>query len=207
MARDVNDPGQVQPALVEAAARLIATEGEAGLTLRRVAEAVGTSTMAVYTHFGGMPELRRAVRLEGFRRLAEHLSQVRDSDDPVADLAMLGWAYYQNAIANPDLYRAMFMERPLDDADARTGTFDLLVRGVQRCIDSRRFHPAEPTDLATNFWALGHGTITLQLVGLLSGEEALSSVIHGIASLFVAAGDDGEAARRSLGRATRPTLG
>ena len=73
MARNGNS--SLRPALIEAAARLIATEGADGLTLRRVADEVGTSTMAVYTCFGGMPELRRAVRREGFARLAARAVQ------------------------------------------------------------------------------------------------------------------------------------
>src|SRR5437764_14897109 len=109
-----NGNSSLRPALIEAAARLIATEGAAGLTLRRVAEEVGTSTMAIYTYFGGMPELRRAVRQEGFSRLAARAAQLGESDDPVADLAGLGLAYYQIAMSNPHLYRALYMEQPLD---------------------------------------------------------------------------------------------
>src|SRR5947209_19005439 len=120
--------------LIEAAARLIATEGASGLTVGRVAESVGTSTMAIYTHFGGMPELRRAVRREGFARLAARAAQMEESDDPVADLATLGIEYNENALSNPHLYRVMFMEQPLDetDADAGTETSAILVAGVQR---------------------------------------------------------------------------
>jgi len=61
----IADPA-VRTALLENAARLIATEGTTGLTLRRLAEETGTSTMAVYTHFGGMQSLRDEVRREGF---------------------------------------------------------------------------------------------------------------------------------------------
>src|SRR5688572_6299691 len=103
------DPA-VRVALIEAAARLIAAEGPARLTLRRLAHEVGTSTMAVYTHFGGMDEVRREVRREGFARLGAHLSGTPTTDDPVADLGLLGVAYYVNAVTNPNLYRAMFME-------------------------------------------------------------------------------------------------
>src|SRR5213080_886416 len=157
-----NGNSSLRPALIEAAARLIATEGAAGLTLRRVAEEVGTSTMAIYTHFGGMPELRRAVRQEGFGRLVARAEQLGESDDPVADLAGLGLAYYQLAMSNPHLYWAMYMEQPLDAADAAAGseTFDVLVAGVQRCIDRGRFDPAKAAELATQFWALGHGVVT-----------------------------------------------
>src|SRR5438067_7716948 len=128
MSRDANADNGMRPALIEAAARLIATEGAAGLKLRRVAEEVGTSTMAIYTHFGGMPELHRAVRREGFARLVAGAARMGESDDPIADLAGLGLAYYRLAITKPHLYRAMYMEQPLDAADAAAGSevFDIL---------------------------------------------------------------------------------
>src|SRR5438874_13803162 len=108
MGRDVSANNGMRPALIEAAARLIATEGASGLTLRRVAEEVGTSTMAVYTHFGGMPELRRAVRREGFARLAARAAELGVSEDPVADLAGLGLGYYEHAMGERDLHRVLY---------------------------------------------------------------------------------------------------
>src|SRR5439155_12905781 len=122
MDRDANADNGIRPALVEAAARLIATEGGARLKLRRVAEEVGTSTMAIYTYFGGMPELRRAVRREGFARLATRAEQLGESEDPVADLAWLGLAYHQVAMSNPHPYRSMYMEQPLDAGDEAAGS-------------------------------------------------------------------------------------
>jgi AcrR family transcriptional regulator len=197
----------IRVALIEAAARLIATEGAGGLTLRRVANEVGTSTMAIYTQFGGMAELRRAVRQEGYARLAAHLAQVNETDDAVADLALLGSAYYENAMSNPDLYRVMFMEQPLDAADAAIGreAFDSLIAGVQRSIATGRFGPADPVDLATQFWALGHGVITLQLAQLLSAEQALTCLRDAVLNLFTAYGDDREIATQSIAHARRRT--
>jgi len=43
------------------------------------------STMAVYTHFGGMAYLRQEVRREGFARLRTHLEWVEPTNDPVTD--------------------------------------------------------------------------------------------------------------------------
>jgi AcrR family transcriptional regulator len=186
--------------LVEAAARIIATEGAGGLTLRRVADEVGTSTMAIYTHFGGMAELRRAVRREGFARLAAYLADIDATNDPVADLAMIGLAYHVNATANPDLYRVMFMEQALDAAEGATGaeTFDTLVAGVQRCIDAGRFEPSDAADLALQLWAVGHGLVTLQLAGILSFRQALQCLGETAENLFTSYGDDRGAAGRSL---------
>jgi AcrR family transcriptional regulator len=203
VARDGNS--SLRPALIEAAARLIATEGADSLTLRRVADEVGTSTMAIYTYFGGMPELRRAVRREGFVRLAARAAQRAQSDDPVADLARLGLDYYEHAMSDPHLYRAMYMEQPLDAADAAAGseTFNILTAGVQRCIDSGRFDPADAVELATQFWAVGHGVVTLQLANLISAEEALNCSASALLNLFSAWGDDRDAARQSLTLAGR----
>ena len=194
------DRDGIRSALIEAAAKLIGAEGPGALTLRRVAQEVGASTMAVYTGFGGMPELRRAVRREGFERLARELARTAQTEDPVADLWMLGALYYANALRDPQLYRVAFMEEPLDDADAIAGTeaFRSLVAGVERGIASGRFSAAEPAELATEFWALGHGVISLQLAQLLSPDDAAGCLDRGVRRLFEGWGDDPERIERSL---------
>lgn len=191
MSPRVADPA-IRTALIEAAAQVTATEGSSALTLRRVAGEVGTSTMSVYTHFGSMDELRRAVRVEGFARLREHLNAVADTGDPVADLAHLGQAYYLTAVENPNLYRAMFMDGPVDEDDKETGleTFDRLVAGVQRCMDAGRFRPDDPRALALQLWGLQHGMITLQFAHMLTPDEALRGVLGAGYNLILAFGDD-----------------
>jgi len=123
-------------------------------------------------------------------------------EDAVADVALLGRGYYDNATDNPHLYRVMFMEEPLDEADAtaRTDTFEVLVAAMQRCIDAGRFAAGDPSELATQFWALGHGVVSLQLARPLSEEEALRSLARAAVDLFVAFGDDPQRAQLSLQR-------
>jgi AcrR family transcriptional regulator len=196
------DPG-VRMALLETAARILATEGPGKLTLRRLANEVGTSTMAVYTHFGGMTELRRAIRREGFARLGARQAAVATTGDPVADVWALGMAYHANAIENPNLYQAMFMDGPVDATDAGVGlgTFDQLVTAVQRCIDAGRFEPADPVGLATQLWAIVHGLVTLELAGLLPSARALPCLAAGARNLMTAFGDDPRAVGASIARA------
>src|SRR4051794_37632698 len=199
------DRPQQRAALIAAAARLIATEGPSALTLRRVAEEVGTSTMAIYTHFGGMPELRRAVRREGYASLAAAGAGVEETDDPVYDVAMLGRVYNELAVREPHLYRVMFIEQPLDEADAEIGsdTRETLTKAMARCVEAGRFAPADPADLARQFWAFGHGVMALLSGRLLSPEEAYRCAVDGAVRLFIGWGDDSDAARASLGRAVR----
>jgi AcrR family transcriptional regulator len=198
----VADPA-VRTALIEEAARITAEEGRDALTLRRLTSAVGASTMAVYTHFGSMDDLRREVRREGFARLAAHLDAVETSGDAVADLCLLGWAYYVNAITNPNLYRAMFMDGPVDQADAYVGlgTFDQLVDGVVRCAETGRFAPGDPAERATQLWVTSHGLVTLELAGMLSTEQVLTCFRNMGRSLYVSYGDSPSAVGRSWSRA------
>jgi AcrR family transcriptional regulator len=199
----VADPA-MRIALIEHAARLIAEEGRDALTLRRLAAEVGASTMAIYTHFGGMDELQRQVRIEALARLAQHLGGVEATDDPVADLVVLGRAYHVNATSNPNLYRVMFMERiPADEAEIPhdESTFQLLVGGVARCLAADRFHPAEPLALANQLWALSHGVAALELAGILDADRAAATLEALCVNVMVGFGDDPERLAASFERA------
>ena len=127
----------VRRRLVEEAARLLGEEGPSALTARRLAAGAETSTMAVYTHFGGMPALVREVAAEGFRRLIAHVDEVEPTDDPVDDLRRMAVAYRANALENPHLYAVMFGSaslggyRPHEGApEEGAAAFDQLVAGV-----------------------------------------------------------------------------
>src|SRR4051794_3980827 len=98
-----HEPDDVRRRLLEAAALLLDEEGPDSLTARRLATQAGTSTMAVYTHFGGMQALVREIVVEGFRRFAERVTDQPTTEDPVADLEKLALAYRENALANPHL--------------------------------------------------------------------------------------------------------
>jgi AcrR family transcriptional regulator len=191
----VADPA-VRIALIEHAARLIAEEGRDALTLRRLAAEVGASTMAVYTHFGGMDELRHEVSREGFARLAQHLGSVAATDDPVADLIVLGWQYHANAAANPNLYRVMFMERTVHEGAPEHRidhtTFQMLIGGVQRCLDAGRFRPAPALALANQLWATSHGVAALSIAGVLGADEAIDTLEALGANLLAGFGDEPE---------------
>lgn len=120
------------------------------ITLRSLVAGTGTSTMAVYTYFDGMPGLWGAVRQEGFRRLAERTRSVTEGKDPVRHLAALGVAYVNNALANPDLQRVMFDARfDLPDPASADDTFGHLIAAAHRAIDIGRFAPSQdPADIA-----------------------------------------------------------
>lgn len=180
------DPA-VRLALIEAAAELMADEGLAALSLRRVAAAVGTSTMAVYTHFGSKEDLIHEVVREAFTRLHAELIAVARTDDPVADLVATGDAYRRNALTNAHLYRVMFSVNPLaltnpaaSDVPPGIGldAFGDMVSAITRCIDAGVL-AGEPRHLALQIWATAHGAVSLELAGFLgtAGRETYEAAV------------------------------
>ncbi|MEP6563011.1 MAG: TetR/AcrR family transcriptional regulator [Nakamurella sp.] len=191
------DP-ELRLALVERAAEMLARREV--VTLRALVDSVGTSTMAVYTHFGGMPGLWRAVRQEGFTRLIERLALVQVSVDPVRDLMALGAAYSRTALANPYLYRAMFDAAvDLENPAVADAGFQRLVQAADRARLLGRFaESCDPMAVAIQLWAAGHGLVMLVLTGVLPAEIVAPNAIGTATALFIAAGDDPERCRRSV---------
>ncbi|MFC7303945.1 TetR/AcrR family transcriptional regulator [Streptomyces monticola] len=171
------------------------------VTLRTLVAGTGVSTMAVYTYFGGMDGLWKALRQEGFSRLAAKLAAVSMTSDPVRDLAALGAAYVSNALESPDLYRVMFdASFELEDADAADEALHCLVRGAGRAKAAGRFRDdVDPLELATQSWTIGHGLASLVATGPLP-HEALAHAVPMLTALFVGAGDDPGRCHRSVKR-------
>jgi AcrR family transcriptional regulator len=167
--------------LVDEAGRILSAEGAAALSLRRLALATRTSTMAVYTLFGDKQGLIAAMYRAGFERLGTTLrAAVGDDDDALTALANLGIAYRQAALANPHLYDLMF-GRPVaayaPDPEAREiadAAYRPLVEAVERCLDDGAM-VANPPDgaaerIAFSLGAVSPGMVSLELAGQLPGE-------------------------------------
>ena len=199
------DPA-VRDALVEAAARVLATEGEAAVTARRMAKEVSASTMAVYTHFGGMDELVAQVWRRGYLLFGEELERPAHTADVVADWFAQGWGYRHFAQTQPHLYSVMFgtglpsFHINPDDSAVATATFVALIERVQRCVDAGRWATVDDVVLAAEvIWATVHGLVTIEQSGYFSftGRDAEAAYEDALIRLSTGFGDDASAARRS----------
>jgi AcrR family transcriptional regulator len=209
----------VRDELLHAAVGLLNEHGPDALQTRKVAGAAGTSTMAVYTHFGGMRSLIAEVAEEGLRQFDAALT-VRQTDDPVADLMAVGAAYRRFAIERPHMYRLMFgstsahginapagnvLTLTLDEIEQHEPSFAHVVRGVHRAMLGGRITANSADDgasvvaTAAQFWALIHGFVMLELAGFYGddGSAVLPVLAAMTTNLLVALGDSPEAVRRS----------
>jgi AcrR family transcriptional regulator len=199
--------------------RLLAGAGPEAMQARRLAAEAGVSTMAVYTHFGGMRELIKELAREGFVRFDRRLEQAPRSDDPVADLFMLALAYRGHALDNPQLYRLMFGVTPpgalrhrgaaltvpeiSGDLPEGRAAYGKLVAAVERVIAAGRIRGDDPGPVAAQIWSAVHGYVLLEIAGFF--DRGVEQVLRPLGvTLLVGLGDTVEAAERSVARVAQP---
>ena len=200
--------------LVAAALTVLESDGPSAIQARTLAAAIGASTMAVYTHFGGMPQLIDAVRNEGFARFAQHVRRVAHTEDPVADLMAQGLACGEFAMRNPQLYRLLFGITDLGQFQKRTteagATWDLTeavdalslpVSAVERAIAAGRIRAQDPAGAATQILSASHGFVLLAMSGLIDPHGAQEVMASLAINVMVGLGDTRRRAEHSLAAA------
>ena len=204
----------------DAAVDLLTRDGAKALSVRKLAAAVGTSTMAVYTHFGNMAGLLEAMTDEATSRLTEAVTHVPHTDDPVAEFFVVGLAYYRFAMTNPQRYELIMgtastpqplldirtdvtvTGRPTDRAD-RSASYDVLHGVVQRMITAGRIRDDGCLAMTARLWSICHGAVSLELAGYFGHEgHGLTDVLGPLAvDAIVGMGDERERTMRSLATA------
>ncbi len=188
-ARTARGPVDLRRALIDAAARILADEGPGALSVRRVAQEVGASTMVVYTHLGDKDGMLDAVREHAFAGFAAALAAV-DERDPWANLRAVGHAYRGFAKANPAPFKLMFgraTPSPAMQATSRRA-FEALTSAIGRVMaaldkPARAIEPA-----AMSVWAATHGIVSLELTGGRPPSDADADAVFEHVLDFIEAG-------------------
>jgi AcrR family transcriptional regulator len=168
---------ELRDRVLRVAVALLAREGAAQLTTRKVAERAETSTPAVYELFGDKAGLVREIFFEGFRMLRRAFDGITETDDPRADLAHVMHAFRAFIRENPVLAELMFLRRFTDfdpgpsEREAGRAVREFIVGHVQRCIDAGLFS-GDATDIAHALVALTQGLAANEVAGWLGTSKA-----------------------------------
>lgn len=167
--------------LVDAALRVVGERGLGELTVRRIAETAGTSTMTVYSRFGGRDGMLEAVYRQAFVMLGDAFraasppSGSSGSGDagtgPLSRLLGLAFAYRAFALASPPRYAFMFGRPPVDfepteqlRAEVLQGAFGPLIEAVR---DASGHEGVQAVRMAYFVWGAMHGLVGLELADVL----------------------------------------
>jgi AcrR family transcriptional regulator len=189
--------GDLRRALVDAARRLLESEGPSALSLRAVAREAGVSPAAPYHHFKDKAELLDAVAHEGWELLHEAMTAAKAAVEGPHKLSALGIAYVCFARENPALYRVMYDAArdkealPIEMHDGKDDSAYCMVRDTMVELGS---DPAQAVDLelaTIAAWCAGHGLAEMagfkqfdQLKAELGGEKPFLEAVFNHLGLF-----------------------
>jgi AcrR family transcriptional regulator len=182
-------------ALLEAAELTVQAAGLDGLSVRRLAADVGTTTRAVYSLFGSKDGLLVALGNRAFAMLGAAIAERPATADPVADLVEAGvFVFRCFALGHPTLFRIGVQQTvgppalPGELAGAAMQAFAGLESRVHRVKAAGLLGSRSAREAACQFHALCEGLAAVELRGQMTpGEEeriwldALAALVDGFA--------------------------
>ncbi|HET6555343.1 MAG TPA: TetR/AcrR family transcriptional regulator [Dyella sp.] len=165
--------------ILQAAHRLFDGEGADAITMRRVADMVGITPMAIYRHFPSREALLKTLSDDSFNAVAREWKAHSRSPDPIKRLLAVAEPYLDYALAHPHLFDHAFSVRrddarryPEDFKAGHSPTFNVVVDAVADAMDKGALKQGDPHDVAMTIWAHQHGLIALYRAGRFSYDDA-----------------------------------
>jgi AcrR family transcriptional regulator len=195
MGRPKEHDQRTADALLEAAERRVAAGGLEALSVRGVAEDVGTTTRAVYSVFGSKEGMLVALGSQAWRMLGAAVAELPTTADPAADLVEAGVvAFRRFAVGHPILF-SVGVQRTLASPElasrfdaARLAALTGLEAKLTRLKSTRLLGRRTLRDMACEFHALCEGLAAMELRGAMTrGEEeriwrdGLTALVAGLA--------------------------
>ncbi len=143
-----------QQQIVDAAWRLLETEGREALTMRRLADELGIRAPSLYKHFPNKQAVEAALIDRGFLVWGNAAREaLRQDGDPLVNLAA---AYRHVALEHPHVYR-LITDGELDRS--------LLTPGIEEWSGAPLGEPFCDPEAARAFWGFLHGMAILEIDG------------------------------------------
>ncbi|GGE02635.1 putative TetR-family transcriptional regulator [Polymorphobacter glacialis] len=160
--------GDLRTAAIETGLALLESRKFNDLGLREIARTVGVSATALYRHFPDKDALLSALAAEGRHRLAVAQQQAADkAGGGKAGFSATGAAYVRFALANPALYRLIFIGGSKLGDENGDEAMRLLMQ------NARMIKGANSHVIAARAWSMAHGLAMLILDGQLPADDTL----------------------------------
>ena len=183
-------------ALLDAAERIIQDQGVEGVSVRGVAEDVGTTTRAVYSLFGSKDGLLVALGTRAFDLLGAAVAALPETDDPAADLVRAAVVVFRQFATDHPILFAIGFKRVLPTPElasrfdaARLRALAELETRLRRLDRAGLLGGRSVRDAACQFHALCEGLADMELRGGLARgreEEMWSDAVSALVAGFAA---------------------
>jgi AcrR family transcriptional regulator len=158
--------------LLNAAAALLDEHGDIDrISVNEIVRHVGVTPPVLYHHFNDKQALFAAVHAERAADLRKVLQTAsKRGRNAIDSLERRGRAYIKWAVAHPDAYEALFLQRNslgsavfADRYGTEDSPFTDLADNVQACINEGSFVPGDVQLIARSIWSAVHGVAALAI--------------------------------------------
>ncbi len=185
--------GSLREALVDEAAKMIREDGEAALSMRKLAARAGVSRTAPYHHFKDKQDLLCAVAEEGFRRFDVIVEKHLELDDLREHLRRHMREYVNFAIENPEYYDLMFSSHiwtsdqvSVTLKERAYNSFRMYTECVTRlCNGVVLPEGVVPLRVAQLSWSTFHGLSRLMIDGIYIDKAAIEAIFDTATRLLI----------------------
>ena len=189
-------PSRTSTAEIVAAGRaILEAEGFEGLTMQRVAAAVGVRAPSLYKRVDGRGELVRLITLDVANDLSLALEAAGGRRDPQRHLVAIATAFRAFALAHPEAHGLLFRRLPegwRSDVDIASPGFAALFRIVEQIAG-----PEHRLEAARTVVAWANGFVAMELAGAFRlGGDVDKAFTYGARHIATAISEPEAGARR-----------
>lgn len=157
--------------ILSVAQEIFVAQGYEGATIRKIAQAIGLSSTALYMHFPDKAAILNEICKQAFKTLIDgSRALLQESGPPEARLRLMAEHYVHFGFENPSAYRLTYMTLPPDPVNGpasdvvETGItlYNEFIVAVEAVIAAGRMK-GDPVVLAQVIWATIHGIVSLHL--------------------------------------------
>jgi len=173
------------PTRIFAAARdLFDKDGADGVSMRRIAEKVGITPMAIYKHYPDKEALLNALMLDGFAAWEARVEKL-DAAEPLAWLDQMSEAYLDFALDEPRRYEAAFLLKasaarryPGDFLAGRSPVISRMMARIEQAKAQGLIDDTPTIDIAISLAALPQGLVDIYRAGRFTSEAEFRAVFR-----------------------------
>jgi AcrR family transcriptional regulator len=154
--------------IADTALKLLETGGEDGVSMRRVAAAVGITPMAIYHHFADRKALLNFVVDREFTKYSETFQSIPRRGTYESQILTCMDTYIDYAFAHPRIFDYVFAEPrpgarrfPEDFRARRSPTLNPVADLLQKAMEAGYLKQDDVWELAMELWAHTHGYVSL----------------------------------------------
>jgi AcrR family transcriptional regulator len=182
--------------IAKVALQILESEGPQGVTMRRVARAVGITPMAIYHHFPNREVLLNAITDREFGQLLACIEAHPLRGNPTTRLITVMEGYLDYAFARPLVFDYIFSKKrpgarrfPEDFRARRSPTLNPVADVVANAMKHGALKKSDVWEVAFALWAHVHGYVMLYRAGRIHLSEkdfrslvrrSLRRFIHGL---------------------------